>query len=789
MFRNHLKIALRQLGRNKLFSTVNILGLSLGMAVVTLIALYLHNEFNYDRWMDQSELTYRVYRDWDGGGKVIWTPSRLAEKLMADYPEVQVATGLGPSGETLLEYAGQKRYIKETAAVDSTFFRTLALPFRYGDPQTALDQPNGMVISRRLAETIFGDKNPLGEVVRFGGEDDYAITGVIDLGARHSHLDYDLYTRFQWYADSWTGNNRATYARLHPQVDVAGLEERLTAEMTDLMRREFLAMNYEPNAGDFPKWKLQPLDKVHLHSADFSFLAKAGGNIRSIYLFALIGLLVLAVAIVNYVNLATARASQRAKEVGVKKVTGAVRWQLTVQFIVESILQSLFAAAIALLLAELLLPFFNAVVGRDLDVLSAQPAWIVLGVLGLALLTGLLAGVYPAFVMSSYRPVTALRSGFLRSGDKGLFRKVLVTGQFTITIALLIVMGFIYRQVNFMIGHELGFQPDQVMLIPLNFNSSHYRVERLKSEFEQIEGVQSLTTASRFPGQFLPDWGVIVEGRAEGESPYVIFADADYARTLDLQMAKGRFFAPDIAADTIDHWVVNEAFVRKAELEEPLGARLKFSADSVYGQIIGVVKDFHLKGLNSEIRPLVMHGYHQRWYAGLKLSTSDLSATIAAVQQLWKEVEPNHPMRYSFLDDDFAKQYDEQQRLGQTIFYATLLTLFIALLGLFGLTAFNVERRTREIGIRKVLGSSVSGIVRLLSRDFLQLSGLAFLVALPVGYYFADRWLADFAFRTELSWWVFALAGLATVLVGLLTVGLQGVKAALADPIESLRSE
>ena len=282
---------------------------------------------------------------------------------------------------------------------------------------------------------------------------------------------------------------------------------------------------------------------------------------------------------------------------------------------------------------------------------------------------------------------------------------------------------------------------------------------------------------------------MIVEGRAEGESPYVIFADADYAKTLDLQMAKGRFFAPDIAADTIDHWVVNEAFVRKAELEEPLGARLKFSADSTYGQIIGVVKDFHLKGLNSEIRPLVMHGYHQRWYAGLKLSTSDLSATIAAVQQLWKEVEPNHPMRYSFLDDDFAKQYDEQQRLGQTIFYATLLTLFIALLGLFGLTAFNVERRTREIGIRKVLGSSVSGIVRLLSRDFLQLSGLAFLVALPVGYYFADRWLADFAFRTELSWWVFALAGLATVLVGLLTVGLQGVKAALADPIESLRSE
>lgn len=789
MFRNHLKITLRQLARNKVFSTINILGLSLGMAVVILIAAFVQNEVNYDNWMEDSDRTYRVYRYWGPNSNTVWTPSLLANKLMTEYPETEVASGLSFSGEQLIEYAGKKTYVENTANVDSTFFEVLSIPFKYGDPLTALDEPNSMVISDELAEKIFGDMNPIGETIRYQAEEDLKVTGVLDLGDKNTHIHFDIFTRFTWYSTHWTGNNRATYAKLKPNASIPNLEEKLTKDITELMRNEFLSMNYTPSEEDFADWKFQPLNNIHLESDNFYWVGETGGSRRNLSIFMLIGLLVLGVAIINYVNLATARAGQRAKEVGVKKVTGAERGQLTMQFITESIVQAVLSATLALLLAELLLPFFNTVTNRELSILGSQPLLFIGGILILALLTGLLAGIYPAFVMSGYRPVKALKANFMKSGDKGMFRKVLVTGQFCITIALVIVMAFIYRQVNFMMDHELGFHPDQVMTVPFNNRHNFHKLEDIKTRLENIPGVKTVTTASRFPGGFMPDWGVIIEGNPDAISPNVIFADEDYASTLDIEMVEGRFISDDIAADSINNFFVNETFVRENALDNPIGTKLKFTADSTYGQIVGVMKDFHFQGLFQDINPLVMTGAQRRYIAGFKLSTQNMSKTIAEVERLWAEIEPEHPMRYTFLDEEFANQYASQERFGETMLYATLLTLFIALLGLFGLTVFNVERRTREIGIRKVLGATVGGVIGLLSKDFLKLAGIAFLIALPIGYFISKSWLEDFAYRTDLAWWVFVGAGLLIGLVGFLTVGIQSMRAALMNPVESLRSE
>ncbi len=790
MFKNHLKIAFRQLSKNKVFSGINILGLSLGMMLAILIAVFIKEELSYDTWMGDSENTYRVYRT--KGNNTAWTPSPLAQKLMTDYPEVASATGFATSENSLLTYNGKNIYVEKTASVDSTFFKVIGMELLHGDKTTAFEQLNAMVITDKLAKRIFDKENPVGKVVTYLGQYEYIITGVLDTENKRSHMQSDIFTRFTWYSTNWSGNNRLTYVRLKDKANPQALAEKIDKDATANIRQEMLTRNYTANKNDFYSWHLQPFNEVYLHSQGWTAQGELVGSIRNVYIFGFIALLVLLVAIINYVNLTTARASQRSKEVGVRKVTGAGRGLLTTQFIIESIMQAAVAGIFALLLAELCLPLFNKITNRELAVLASKPGWIIIaGTFLLSAITGLLAGFYPAFIMSAFKPVTALKSSFLKTGNKGLFRKVLVTGQFAVSITLLIVMAFIYRQVNFMMNKDLGFKPDQVVTIPMNNDNSFRRVTQLKSRFKQIPGVKEVSTASSFPGNFLPDWPMMIEGRTERVVPFIIQGDADYAKILNLEMVKGRFFDVNISADSINNFVVNETFVKQFNIENPIGQRVRWdweSGDS-FGQIIGVMKDFHTQGVASSIEPIVMSGRNWRSHVGIKLSTTDLPTTIASLEKLWAEIEPTHPMRYSFLDTSFMAQYDEQQRFGQTILYATLLTLFIALLGLFGLTAFTVERRTKEIGIRKVLGASVNGIISLLAKDFMKLLGFAFLIAVPIGYVISNRWLADFAHRTNLVWWVFIGAGLVIMTIGFLTVCLQSVKAALANPVKAIKTE
>ncbi len=789
MLRNYLKIAYRNLFRNKVTSTINIVGLSLGMTVVLLIGLYIHHEKSYDQWMEGKDNIYRVFRDWGDDSNTVWTPGPLAKKLATDFPEVIASSGLGLNGETMVEYRNDKLYVEEVAFIDSTFFETMLLPFKYGNPRLAMNKPEGMVVSSKLSDRLFGEINPIGEVVKLNGEEEYTITGVLDLENKNTHLNYDLYFQFNWDAPNWTGNNRATYIRIQPEASVENLQAKINVEVNKMLELEYLANNFQTTPEDYPEWRLQPVADIHLHSSNFSWIADNEGSMRHIYIFFVIAILVLAVAVVNYVNLSTAQATKRTKEIGVRKTTGARRTQLTAQFLTETLFQSFIAMIVALLLTEILLPVFNNIIDRELHFFGENIKWMILPAIGVAILIGALAGTYPALVMSAFSPVSALKSSFLKTSEKGIFRKVLVSGQFTITIALLVVMAFVYRQVNYMMEHDLGFHPDQVMVIPMNFNDSHRKVESLRSELLNIPGIESISTASKLPGQHLPDWGMLMEGKDEDMNPNVIFADENYAQTIGIEMKKGRFLQTDISADTINNFVVNESFVERYNIENPVGTKVKFSFEKEYGQIIGVMKNFHFNGLNRSIRPLIINGQHNRWYASINLATNNIASTVASIENLWAKVEPKHPMRFSFLDEDFNKQYAEQQRFGDTILYATLLTLFIAMLGLFGLAAFSVERRTKEIGVRKVLGATTAGIVGLLSKDFLKLVLIAVVIAVPVGWYFSNLWLEDFAFRTNLTWWVFALAGMSAIIVAFLTVGFQSMKAALANPVKSLRSE
>jgi len=789
MLRNYIKIAYRNLFKNKVTSTINIVGLALGMTVVLLIGLYIHHEKSYDQWINGKENIYRVYRDWGENSNTVWTPGPLAKKLVSNFPEVINAAGLGLNGESMVEYRNDKIYVENTALIDSTFFETVPLTFKYGNSRQVMNSPKSVVLSEKLSERIFGNMNPVGEVVKLLDEEEYTVAGVLDMKGKTSHLDYDLYFPFYWDAPNWTGNNRATYLRLLPGTSVATLEAKIDKEVNKLIEKEYLANNYVPTAEDYPAWRLQPMVDIHLHSSNFYWIANNEGSMRHIYIFFIIAVLVLSVAVINYVNLSTAQATKRAKEIGVRKTSGARRRQLTSQFLTETLFQSFIAIVLALLLTELLLPIFNQITNRELQFFGENFNWMIFPAIGIAIVIGLLAGSYPAVVMSAFNPVSALKSNFMKTGEKGFFRKILVSGQFTITIALLVVMAFVYRQVNFMIKHDLGFHPDQVMVVPMNFGSSHRKVESLKSEFLNIPGVELVSTSSKLPGDHLPDWSMLVEGQDENVNPNVIFSDENFQQTLGIEMKDGRFLQRGIAADSVDNFVVNEAFVEKYNIENPIGKKVKFSFSENFGQIVGVMKNFHMNGLSHKIRPLVMTANHSRTFASFKLSTHDIAPTVASIERIWSRIEPRHPMRYTFLDEDFNKQYAEQQRFGETMLYATLLTLFIAMLGLFGLTAYSVERRTKEIGIRKVLGATTAGIVGLLSLEFLKLVLIAILIAIPIGWYFSNMWLEDFALRTNLSWWVFLLAGTAALGVAILTVGFQSMKAALANPIKSLRSE
>ncbi len=787
MFRNYIQTALRNLWKNKLYSTINIGGLALGLSIAILILLYVKNEMSYDKWLPESENLYRVYRQWPTGGAAAWTPDPLAEQLTADFPEVLQSAGLFDLGETMLEHQNNKFFIEEIALVDSTFFEVITLPFKFGQHENALRAPNSIVISDQTSQLFFGTNDPIGKILRFNDTRDMVVSGVFEI-KDNFHLPYQVYTRFTRQRPDWNSNNRATYVKLNEQSDIAALEEKITTHVNNFKIEEYQSINIKPSAEELPLWRLQSLGDIHLHSSEIGWSSSSGGDIKYVYIFALIAFIVMLIGAINYINLSTARALGRAREVGVRKVSGARRIQLIFQFLTETVAQSIFALFMAILLVELFLPGFNQIVNRELLFLTGNWLSWLLPLFLLSLFVGLLAGIYPAFVMSSFKPVKVLKS--LETGKGGSsFRKGLVVTQFTLSVVLVIVMLFIYKQINFMMNQDLGFSGDQVVVIPFNSSDGYQKLKGMEKEFNDIPGVLSLTTGSRMPGQGYPDWGMEIQGKEDMVYPRVLFTDENYADVLDLEIKEGRFFSTEFPSDSSNTYIVNETYIRENNIDDPFSAKIKFTGEEEYSKIIGVIKDYHFQGVDRRIRPLII-GYGQSPnYAGILVSTTNLPSTLSSIEKLWGSVEPAHPIRYSFLSEDFSNLYEEYQRFGQALLYATFLAIFVAILGLFGLATYSTITRTREIGVRKVLGASVQQLSWMLVTGFIRWVLLAGLIAVPLGYFISNRWLQDFAYRTELSATPFIMAIGFSILIAALTVSFQAIWSASRSPVESLRHE
>lgn len=790
MFKSYLRSASRNLLKHKLNSLINVMGLAVGFAVAILIYLYIQHEQSYDKWIPESDQVYRAYRTWEGGGETVWTPGPLAHAVKEKLPEVLQATGLSIASDVLLEHGDNKVYIDQMARVDSTFFEVIPFSLSQGQAEEVLKLSQNIVISERLAAQFFGEEDPIGKTLKLNAEDDYVVTGVLAPLQGNTQLAYEVYIPYSRASTRWVNNNRATYVKVNRAASIEQLEAKITALVTPFLEQANRDSGRSPDDSNYPDWKLQKLHEIHLHPVANSWFDRQAGNVRYLYIFGMIGLVMLLVACINYINLTTASAAQRAMEIGVRKVSGAARGQLIAQFMVEALLQAAIAFVCALALAELFLPYFNSITNRELLFLGeGVQSWLLL-MAGMALLVGALAGLVPALIISAFKPGLILKRALDRGAKGNFFRRALVMVQFGVSVVLIVVVLFVFRQVNFMLNKDLGFSLEQVVVVPMNLSSSFRKVDALKDEFRRLPGVQQLSTSYNVPGQPLPDWGVMVNG-SEPFDIFISWVDPDYAETLDLNLVDGRFFSTDTPSDTVNAFVVNEAFLRQTNLEDPFEAQLRFtySDDEGYFKIIGVVEDFHFRGLDRSIGPMIMMYQPNRRVTSFKVSTDNLEGTIGAIENLWTSVEPNHPFRYSFLDEDFAAQYAEQERFGDTMLYATLLTIFIGVLGLFGLATHATTRRTKEIGIRKVVGATVNDLVFMLVRDFTRWVFWASLLALPLGYWLINKWLEDFAFQIDITPYPFLLAMGLAMAIAILTVGYQAIKTALANPVESLRHE
>lgn len=794
MLKNYLTIALRNFSKHRVYTLLNVSGLAVSLTVAALIMLYVQHEQSYDKWIPNGENIFRVFRQWEtGNGGSTWTPPPLAHTMKQQFPEVQAATRVINFGKILLTTEDNKSlYTPLAVGTDSSLLKVFPIALQTGNAKTALVQPYSAVLTETLARRLYGDLDPIGKTLRINDKNDYKITGVLAPYPGKTHLEGEIYlTDPETYYESWSGNNAETYASLHSQSSVSSLEKKLTTVLSERLIEE--AKKYNVKWGQLPDWRLQPLHTIHLHSTEMGGPFTIKGDYRNSLILGTVALIVLIIASINYMNLATAQAAKRAREVGVRKVTGATRQELIIQFLSEAGLQSLVCLPLVVLLSYLFLPAFNVITDRNLFLGWGE--WVNMGgyLLGLVLILGLISGVYPAFFLSAYRPVEVLKGNTSRRDRGQLLRRGLVVVQFALAITVAIVMSFIYSQVQYMQEQELGFESEQTLVIPINTPEAVDKLQALKPEMKQNPRIAGITVSSSLPGTWCPDNMFKIVGKEEDQGAYMYWTDPDFLQTLNIGLTQGNFFSWQDYTDTTGRsFVVNEAFVRAYKLSTPVGHQMGISGQEKMGTIIGVVKDFHFQSLESKIQPLILlPNVKSRGaqYAAIRMNSKDIRSTVAFIENLWKRIEPAHPIQYSFLNEDFARLYANQTRLGQTLLYATLLTIFVAALGLFGLASFMAEQRTKEMGVRKVLGASVSQLVLLLGKDFLKLVLIGGIIAVPAALWITNEWLSNFAYTIPISATPFMVAIALSLLIAALTVSGRAIKAALMNPVKSLRNE
>ncbi|HVT86285.1 MAG TPA: ABC transporter permease [Chitinophagaceae bacterium] len=808
MIYNYFKIAFRNLAKYKFISFINLFGLTVGLTCCLLITTYILNELSYDRYNKNADNIYRITRTfYSNDGVQSLQLSTIAPPfgyyLPGDFPDIKKMTRLLPNGITTFRYNENIFNEKNSYFADENLFDVFTVQVVQGDAKTALKEPFSVMLTEEIAKKYFGDQNPINKVLRANNQFDAKVTGVYKAFPSNAHLHPDILISFNTLKDSavygeenlrtnWGNNSFLTYILLPDKYPVksllaqfpAFLDRRMTGEYSGKMPSEMTRLG------------LQKLTDIHLHSHT-DFEAEPNGDITRVYIFAAIAFFILLIACINYMNLSTARSTLRAKEIGIRKVIGARRKELVFQFLGESVLLCWSALILAGLFTYLALPWLNKISGQELSIHILLQWKIIIPLLLTPFIVGIISGIYPALFMSSFQPVKTLKGLFRIGGRNISFRKVLVVTQFSISIILIIATAIVFQQLHYVQTKSLGFDKEKILTLAYT-NEVSKKYDAFRTDLLQNAAFKNITRSSRIPtGRLLDDMNAYtINGdslqQVSTDIKYVT-VDPDFTSTFNIPMKAGRFYSRNYGTDT-SGFVINESAAGILGWKNPsdaIGKALKYG--DTKGNIIGVLKDFHFESMHQSILPMIflLLPPSQNYFnnVSVKIAGNDIPAALSYMETTWKRFFPGTPFDYTFLDQNFDKLYASEQRQGTLFTIFACIAIFIACLGLFGLSAFSISQRIKEIGVRKVLGANVSGIVTLLSKDFLKLVIIATIMAFPVAYYAMNNWLKDFAYRIHIQWWVFIIAGILAALIAFITVSFQAIKAAVANPVKSLRTE
>lgn len=810
MLRNYfnLKVSFRNLWKSKGFSAINIIGLAIGLSTCLLILIFVMDELGYDRYNTKADRIYRLDGDIKFGGNhfiLAVAPAPAGPAVRRDYPEVETEVRFRMQGGRLVKKGNQN--IQEDAVIyaDSTLFDVFTLPMIAGNPHTALVDAHTVVITERMAKKYFDAVDVVGRTLMINDTIPYKVTGVIKDIPVQSHFHYDFFLSMTELDeakqnDQWLSNNFNTYIVLRKGTDPKKFEAKLgqlVYKYIGPLLRQAVNQSVEDffKAGNSVSFSLMPLTDIHLHSNKTAEL-EANGNLQYVYIFTAVAFFILLIACVNFMNLSTARSANRAKEVGIRKVLGSLRGSLVSQFMIESILLSFISMLLALGLAYLLVPVFNELSGKQMAIGLFSRPWLVPAMLALVVIVGILAGSYPAFFLSGFRPIAVLKGNVAAGFKTGWLRNSLVVFQFGISIFLLVGTAVIYRQLSYIHSRALGFNREQVLIVDNTWHLGN-DVSAFKEKLLKLPGVEGATMTGFLPTSYnRNDDAIFLSPDLDTKKAISMQTwqiDENYIPVLGMTMAAGRNFSKEFPTDS-NAAIVNEAAVRLMQGADPMRQELYRLEDIKTKKldkyhIVGVVKDFNFNSLREVVTPMVLFLHEDRGQIALRVSPENVHRLVGQIGEIWRQMAPSQPFSFLFMDDAFNNLYRTEQRMGGISLSFSLLAIFIACLGLFGLAAYAAEQRTREIGIRKVLGASVGGIVGLLSRDFLRLVVISAVIAFPLAWWAMHHWLQDFAYRITIGWEVFAAAGVVAVGIALVTVSFQAVRAALANPVKSLRSE
>lgn len=801
MIKNFFKVAFRSITRQKGFSFLNIAGLTLGLTACLLISLFVWDEKQFDRHITEGDRVYRVYYDItgnDGANANASTSPMIATALQQNFPEVEKAARfLNIQNKAFFEAGDKRMYEEEGILTEQAFFDVFPIPFKYGSSINALSDPTSIILSEEMAEKYFGKENPVGkEIIR--NKNPYKIKGVFKTSSKfHLPVNYIFSLAVAQIPEeqmqNWGWYQFYNYVKLKKGVDAEALHVKFQKYAHPFLNSGEGSSVFTPH--------FQPLHKVHLYSSDFKYDIAKRGNITYVKVLSLIAVFILLIACFNFVNLATARSLQRAKEVGVRKAVGAHRKQLILQFLAETVLLSFISIIISVALTFVLLPWLNHFTEKDIIFPLFSNPVVSIFLLLLTMLVGILSGIYPALVLSHFNPVKVLKGSFTGDSLPGKIpwlRHGLVVVQFSLSVLLIISAIVVIRQTNYLHNKDLGFNKEQILFFPIRSDSLMKNYDAFKNELLQSPLVSSVSVGYGFPGDQFGDGMMTVPRNGEQKKATQMMVDHDYIKTLGLDLISGRDFSREMKTDKDHAFIINETAVKELGLGTPqkaIGETLLWptweKSDSMKrGQVIGVVKDFHFKSLYDKVEPAVLQIYPNAYSkVAVKVKTAGIQNSLAHVKSVWNKFSPSYPLEYKFLDDSYETMYKAEDKLKDLLSIFTAVTILVACLGLFGLAAYAAEQRRKEIGIRKVLGATVQGVVMLLSKDFVKLVLISLLVASPVAWYFLNKWLEDFAYRINIGWWVFIAAGMIAVFIAVVTVSFQAIKAAVANPVKSLRTE